>query len=279
MKNRTPVPPLAAGLFFAGAFSLIGCLPEPTETAGKGTAAPLPGDVPGIQGTRLYVKELGAGHHIEFYDFGEGHTAVHESKSMDDKQTAVLDVPYLYGSLADVYAKLNPGAEAVPEAILKADEDAALQRAAVRVNTAEFLSPRAAGEDGNKPMALAKTAESCSQDGYGDGWGGDWFLNQFCTTGNFRYCQKNFGWATSGEYSASWSSWRQMEGDFNVRGHMTGSIIRVNWFWGESPRTGLFDYDVLPRHYEIWTFTDGKDRYSIKGTSPCGHLHVAFLWN
>jgi hypothetical protein len=60
---------------------------------------------------------------------------------------------------------------------------------------------------------------------------------------------------------------------------MTGSIISCNWLFGCSARTNLFDYDVLPRRYETWTFTDGRDYFRIRGTDACGRLDFAFLYN
>jgi hypothetical protein len=46
------------------------------------------------------------------------------------------------------------------------------------------------------------------------------------------------------------------------------------------PRTIKLDIDVLPRRIENWTYSDDdNDWYDFHGTSPCGHMHFASLFN
>jgi hypothetical protein len=118
-------------------------------------------------------------------------------------------------------------------------------------------------------------SSSCSADALHDNWGANWFLDHYCNEGGIRKCWTNKGEAWAGPFSA-WARWNQMEGDFNVAGHATAQITRCNLIWCQ-PRALLYDQDLFPRRILSWTFTDGRDRFDTDGTSPCGHLHVAYL--
>jgi hypothetical protein len=261
---------LAATLALAAGLS--GCLSDsesaPTPPA---DSAPTQNTTEGIYGSMLYAKDLGGDHRVEFYDFGDGNSAIRESGSMDGSAKAVLPSMQI-SSLEDAYRKLNPQTANIPEAIQKADLAAAAKvwepgASPKFTTTPEITSP-----------ALAKTAsQSCSGDAYGDGWGGNWFNSNYCTEGNFRWCHNNSGSAWSGEYSTSWSKWMQMEGDFNLAGHIHATVIRHHWY-GDDFRTTLMDHDILPRRWEAWT-EGGSDKFSFTATSPCGHAHVNLMWN
>jgi hypothetical protein len=234
-----------------------------------------------IHGTLLYTKQLGSDHTVDFYEFGEGGTAIHESSSMDNEEAPFLAQGVVFSALADAYAKLNPATSEVPAAILQADGRAA---AALSARGAPPLTTETPGGASStlSDEILSGAASTCSSDELGDSWGASWFLNKFCITGNFRWCPTNYGWADSGQYQASWSQWTQLEGDFNLTGHIRGSEISCGWdsfIFGCGPRTIIFDYDILPRRYETWTFTDGSNYYEVYGTSQCGHLDAAFLHN
>jgi hypothetical protein len=231
----------------------------------------------GINGTLLYAKQLGPDHTVDFYEFEEGTSAVHESLSVDNGEVPFIDKATTFSSLAEAYAKLNPTALEVPAAIRQAD-----LRTQARVAPAANLSVDEAPTDGSAALShdlLSGAASTCSADAFGDNWGADWFLNNFCITGNFRWCKTNQGWAESGQYAHSWSRWNQFEGDFNLTGHITATGYSCSWFWGCGLRTTIIDYDVLPRRLESWTFTGTNNHYWFRGTSQCGHLHVAFLYN
>src|SRR5439155_4634437 len=72
---------------------------------------------------------------------------------------------------------------------------------------------------------------ACSDDGFGGNWGANWFVNNYCNAGGFRWCRTNLGWARSNDFSAGWTSWRQMEGDFNLPGHLFASRISCDDYW------------------------------------------------
>jgi hypothetical protein len=69
-----------------------------------------------------------------------------------------------------------------------------------------------------------------------------------------------------------------MEGDFFQRGHIRIDKITCH-FYGCGPQGTIIEHDLLPRQSEVRTFTDGKDKLAMSGTSQCGHLHIAFLTN
>jgi hypothetical protein len=248
--------------------------PEPTPSV-RPPAASANAATKGIHGTWLYRKTLGTDHILEMYELGPGATAVRESLSADGEQRPLLDSVGSFRTLGELFRKLEPEAEEAPQAVLLADARAA--------GLARSLGPtdgdrQPSAESGISPPIAADV--SCSADYYGDGWGADWFENNYCNAGSFRYCNaKNVSSAwINGNFS--WMSWRQFEGDFNLPGHIDG--------WHQIPCTGQcrspyqiivdFDYDVLPRHIEIWTYSPSVKR-QIEGSSQCNHLDVAALYN
>ncbi len=227
-------------------------------------------------------------HSIQFYEFASGEVGVRESLPVDGGEALLDRLSREPDSIADVYRAVRPGGD-VPAVLLDADTRLAASRAAtaqargVTAPTAIAEGELAAKgpEDGEDPGGFKTTALVCSGDNYHDGWGGDWFISNYCNEGAFRSCGKNYGeYHFSG--TPSWVKWKQMEGDFNVPGHthgqhgergcpwplVCGAAIVVDW-----------DYNVLPRHIEIWTMSNYTYGVYIQGKSPCGHVHAAVGWN
>ena len=247
----------------------------------------------GVNGKLLYAITRSADHKIEFYELEHGETAAHESLLIGDRaELAAIDRPM---KLADIYHFVAPN-DAVPQAIVDAD---------TRVVAFRATQPPGSGKSdshGNAtpaPLAIAPTtgdaqaaairpfAATCSPDENNDSWSGTWFLNTFCTNGSYRFCEQN--WGSAYHYDqGSWFQWNQMEGDWNLNGHTTGYHewfpCSSPWSCGESYQTD-WDYDVLPRHIEIWTYGDAggsggyRGTHGASGSSQCGHLHVAGLNN
>ncbi len=271
-------------LLFSSVAMGCGAAPESAGGADRDPAA-----TTGIFGTALYKKNVGPDHVVAFYEFDPGTVAVHESFSVDEGERPLLDGSWTFHSLGDVYKQLNPDTKDVPSHILDADRRVADVRASeAREYALHRTAARPVPPPDTPPMSAAAgeraffstAATTCSGDGFGDNWGETWFLNNFCNAGGFRWCPTNRTWANSGEYSAAWTSWRQMEGDFNLPGHISGTRISCTDYWiytSCGPRTIYMDYDVLPRHVESWTFSDGNDRFAFAGTSQCGHQHTALL--
>jgi hypothetical protein len=274
------------GMIVLFALSGVGCITAPDspdiELNSKAQSSQL-GSVPKIgyiNGTHLYSKTLGEDHIVSLYEFGPGVTAIRESLSMDNGENPVVDSMNSFRFLADVYTELNSSAKEIPAVILEADARAAQTAASAVMPNATLPS----AEDGFRLSSGPRVETACSADLTNDGWSGNWFLNNYCNTGAFRYCQANFAWVDSGTFSRSWASWRQMEGDFNLPGHIHGDHA----FCDRGP-FGIgacgwqiitdFEYDVLPRHIEIWTWNSGSSNAHVAGSSQCGHIGVSFLWN
>jgi hypothetical protein len=286
MYPQTSTARATHGIRLAAAIAVLfgpGCATTPDTGQDSDAIESLPSanSTRHINGTLLYAKTVGQEHAIEFYEFSPGAVAIHESLSMDSGEAAVIDSTRPFASLTAEYQKLNPGQTQVPAALVAADH-----RAAQLVASAAMpgVMPPAAGDGAKLNMAPSSASGTCSGDVLADNWGASWFLDNFCNAGGFRYCQTNFGWVDSGTFSRSWASWRQMEGDFNLPGHIRG----FHWFCDRGPfgiaacgwQTSTdFEYDVLPRHVEVWNWNNGSSNAEVHGTSQCGHLHVAFLWN
>jgi hypothetical protein len=267
MKLETKILGLAAGLLASSA----------SHSMGAPSASPKPQR--GIHGTQLYGKFLGAGHSVEFYEFSPGEVAIRESKSADDGKPVFMDGIGAFGTLADVYARLNPGVKTVPQHIRVADRRAAVKRSEALRRGLSAPPPPETDFLRDAPVTASASAPNCSGDFYGDAWGANWFLNNYCNAGQFRWCDAtNWGYAYSGWHTVHWASWRQMEGDFNERGHISCEAYKQHWY-GDSLKTLVVDYDVLPRHVEVWYTSDIDTTYQWYANSICGHLHVAFLRN
>ena len=243
-----------------------------------------------INGTLLYSTEPRPGHLVEFYDFGDGATAVHESFPMDIGGTGIMEDKADPVDLASVFHLLNPKTAIVPDQILAADlraKQAAEAHAKVRADNAKINAP--ISELPPEPSSLESgdgqllSATNCSDDFYGDNWGVEWFYSNVCNERNIRICHTNKATDT---YTGKSSSlrYKQMEGDFNVAGHMTGLHWTENCCLILVCDCGLtqhtdFDLSVRPRHVEMFTYTTSAFARRITATSPCGHAHTAALHN
>ena len=168
-----------------------------------------------------------------------GLVAIRESLSIDNGEQPVLDGSWTFDSLADVFTKLNPDAKSMPSTILEADQRAAelrtreaRQRAmrpigatAVPSHEPSVEAPAEGFGVATKGGSSVAAAASCSADAYNDGWGANWFLDRFCNAGAFRWCPTNKGWANTSEHKSNWTRWSQMEGDFNLPGHISSTRI------------------------------------------------------
>jgi hypothetical protein len=232
----------------------------------------------GIRTTPLYAKHLGPDHVVELYDFGTGGVAVRESYSIDGGDAPFVRTMGAIQSLAHVYKQLEPTASSPPASIMEADRVSALRRSEAVATPPVLPAPASPAED--PTSTVSAPLSTCSADLFGDGWGGDWFINNFCNQGSFRWCQKNWYRANSGWFRDSWTTWRQLEGDFSNPGHITGEHYEQHWYTFETYTsiTVDFDYDVLPRHIEEWVW-NGSALSLVMASSPCNHLDVAMLWN
>ena len=273
---------VGAAAMFATASLLAGCNtggPD-DQTAAVPTSK---GDVV-INGALLYSTEVRPGHLVEFYDFGDGATAVRESFPTEMAGEGVMRDKASPEDLASVFRLLNPNANVIPEKILAADgraKLAAAENAKRGVPVGDAANDLSSSADLGVAPVLAAAASNCSSDVFGDSWGASWFLDNFCNERNIRICHTN---RPSDSYSGISSSlrYKQMEGDFNVAGHLKAEHATYDCCFicacGVTWHTD-FDMNIQPRHIEIITYTSSTPKRLISATSPCGHAHTAALHN
>ena len=268
------------------------------------SAAPIaePGErVKGVYGTMLHRINAGPKHTIEFFQLDTGITAVRETLPIDSGEQPLVDSTHRSESpfsLAEVFRLLSPR-QTVPDALLRADAESEMITNDVRLfkGWPKFSpEPDSFGlkqistsltSHANTVSALSATAsaatQSCSSDYYGDNWGADWFKQNYCNTGQAKTCWFNIGWGNSTRSNFKWYSYRQMEGDFNIAGHATVSywLCTGNFITGTYCGWAVYwDEDIAPRTIQIWTLgKDWSDGVRASGTSPCGHLDMATLYN
>jgi hypothetical protein len=291
---------------YAGfAFCLFGfgCGAAPQSTGGSDPAPADPSaanttheanTAQGGTATPIYTTSLGVDHVINFYEFGEGNPAATEVYSMDSGDQGFLKTHGPFHSLTEIYKALNPGSQEVPAAILEVDARDALIPAAARAAAFATL---------NQPEAhvsalgqeLQTAATGCSSDELGDSWGASWFVTNFCnasTTHNF--CSTNQGAVEWDDYSSSFVTWEQMEGDFNLPGLTQRSHLNCTWAWWlqqwqcpfitGSPfvaQAGLtidFNQPLAPRHLINIVSKPAVAGY-LRGSSQCNHAHNAIGWD
>ena len=256
--------------------ALSGCGLEDEGAAGMDPQAD---PQPGIHGKLLHSIDLGPGHVVRFYDFGEGGLAVREESPIDIERSGgarVLGSLEPIDTLADAFRRLQPGL-AVPATILEADRIGAT-RPAIEPEAASRLPerPPVLSMPGAEPETLA--AQECSGDFFGDNWGAQWFLDNFC----FRWrnsgqvaCQTNqFSYDSGVFFQSKGVQYQQFEGDFTVAGsqqgwHKSCGLFTCNWvldFWEPVP----------PRKVLGWRWINKT--IHILGGSPCNHLGFVIQW-
>ena len=242
-----------------------------------------------INGLLMHAIDLGDGHKVEFYDFGDRHYGVRETKNVDMADALVLNDAMEGMSLAEIYRQVVADATdaSIPRALLEADR--ILAEPEPQMTEAAAVETVATGERvgvTQQAVAMPPTPPPpqlpCSNDAFGDGWGARWFQDTFCVEGSFRWCPVHWGGYDTDWVKKKWIRTIQMEGDFANFGHMKAWKTWIpNDCW---PFTCLrktevaWDYDVLPRHVENWLNTGGST-FELKATgwSSCGHGHLASL--
>ena len=274
-KHLSTISPDCAVLLLAAA-ATVGCAGASDQNATADQEGSVETAPAGINGTLLHRATVGADHVVELYEFERGVTALREALHIDQWETARFMNRNAFGTLADVYLELHPDAAEIPSAIREADQRAAERQIARQTSTLKRgRDERELEPPSGAPVAqraLLSVAPACSTtDYYNDGWGADWFLQNFC--GPDDWCPTNAGQINTGRYPR-FRRWFQMEGDFNVAGHVTAWWWDWHWY-GFDDREVLFEYDIAPRWVESWNFCCTDDDYEIRGESPCNRAHAA----
>jgi hypothetical protein len=238
----------------------------------------------GVESSRLvHSIDVGDGHTLEFYDFGEGQVGIKEEYAMGDKPLLDDAVALEASTLADLYRRVSPET-LVPAAIVAADAHAA-DTLSKPQKVYETLPERAAPAE-EEVGTVQSAVVSCSPDHFNDNWSAQWFIDNFGSLWNYN-CTGVTGFVnvnratnlTKTDYYAggsySWL-WRAFEGDFNVSGSF--SIFR-NGF-GLPANIPLASGSIPPRKVVAWTIKGGWSNQVNHATSRsgCGHAGAAQAW-
>lgn len=246
---------------------------------------------PGIYGTRLCAirvetKQLNQSysrssqgkndHVIEFYEFRNGISMVHESKSADDGQPLLIDSLHGENTLVEKFRALCPG-KVVPQTLFGADIRAAYARIQAPAPTSAATPLTIAA----LPAATAQVsaAYSCSPDFFKDGWGGYWFVHYRCPPSGqyttYGVNRTNMTWYTPDDMDYYHMAW--LNGDFyntmRTRGYERECDWLVDCYWDP-----VWDYYLLPRQI------DGQNWSSMCWNDPilgrqCSSFSLCFTLN
>jgi hypothetical protein len=254
----------------AVAFSLLGCGGAPDNSANTG-AAPADTITGTINGKLLYSIESKPGQRLDFYDFGDGQTAVHETHRMETDAPVVDAIRAKRPkTLAEIYRLASPGTP-VPAILVDADSHAADYSRANPAPASEEATPAPASSVASSPQALT----ACSGDFYGDNWGAQWFRSNYCDyqPGSDQFwCRTNRWTVDTGDQEHTNFYYYQFEGDFNNQGWTTGTHKHCSFFSCTWIRD--WDYWFAPRHVHTWYY-GGYGMRRAEGSSQCGHAGLA----
>lgn len=320
---RFSLPLLATIALFAGCVAPMGADPEraPRHKATVEIAPSVTTPVPGgyVSGKLLHALNLGKNHNLEFYEFSPGAYGMRETLSMDDHEAQSVVEHADYASMVAVYRAARPDADLseIPQALVEADRvvEAATAAAVADAKNVDINVP--VNDDTNNeavaqvsaaldcstshsnvagcfddgiPTPVPDPPHACSGDAFGDNWGAQWFLNNFCNERNFRECVTNQRVHQSGEKNTRAFLVKEMEGDYANIGHFHGasrksthceSSFFLDPFCTTYEFTVQWDFDMQPRQIAIMTSTDGYPSVLKRSWawSECNHSHMAVLFN
>lgn len=230
--------------------------------------------IAGVHGTLLATVDVTEGHTVRFWELEPGVVAVQESAALDGHHASPLDGAAHDASLVDRYRLLVPGVADVdvPRPLVEADERAAAHDERERALLQRMLVPHA-----DLPIT--------SGDYYGDNYGAQWFLDRYCVEGGYRFCPTNWVAAYSGRRSTSWFKTCTMAADFDVGANFRGQHwvwLAPVWFWetGQWVTVEDWNYTVMPRHVECWSYSGVGTRESWgTGLQAAPRVHFSAMQN
>jgi hypothetical protein len=275
---------MCAGL---AVLALVGCGNAGLDSSEYEVSAPSDGVTSSseaiVNGTLLETLDFGGGHKLEFYEFEHGQTGVHETQSIENARSLLKGIAG-GSTLADVYRALKPEAE-VPVALANADARSLEFVDLIPEANESQLLPVAAEQESNDENMIQK---SCSADFFGDNYGEQWFLDNFCNEGAFRVCDGNVPSKFFDKQSSSWLKWEVMAADFavgaSVRGGHYYKYCDCPWGCSLCASTERFKWDfsfpIQPRRIDGWMWTTQGKRYvSGTGDAACPKIHFALEKN
>ena len=122
-----------------------------------------------------------------------------------------------------------------------------------------------------------------ASDAFGDSWGRNWWLDNFCYTNKsaYRQCDANLGSFVQ-NYKIKHFNYAAFEGDFNEKGHTSAYSRYCTWtfFYGwDCYWFADFDFDVNPRQIRFASYTGDPSWVRVDSKSPCGHLGYVAGWD
>jgi hypothetical protein len=283
---------LSAALLLASAVSA--CDVQPTDTAPTPAATSAVAKAPpsDAKPTLIHSEEIGPDHKVDFYRLADGLTGYLETGSASGSQ--LLRDAKDMDSLAKVFQRIAPN-RAIPSVLTEADRTAkeVEETRARMIAEGTMLAPPEGGPAATPALESAdgvSTQQSdlklliCSADAFGDSWGRNWWLDNFCYTNKsaYRHCEANIG-SFIQNYKIKHFNYTAFEGDFNEKGHTKGYHWWCTWnliygndcFWVQD-----FDFDVNPRKIGTLGYTSKDPGWvRVESTSPCGHLGVVAGWD
>jgi len=246
----------------------------------------------GINGKKLVGIDFQDGNKVNFYEFVSGDIGIRhfyhaETKTEASKQqSSVIDSKLeslikQSKSFVDIYNAISPNpasgeVDVLTKAQLKYEQFQ--QQMALAISKGENLPTTEKSKESERNSALA--TRECSGDYYGDNYSANWFLNNFCREGAFRFCVTNNAWAYSGRTQTTWFKTSAMAADFNIGARFRGWYWKQDCFFCSWYQVLNWDYTVLPRWVETWYFTGTGYRESqVDGLDPCPRVHFTALWN
>jgi hypothetical protein len=268
---------------------------EAEDSTGRGEPGYVT-EVPGgfVYARRMHALTLAPGHELEFYEFSEREYGLREVMPIELGSELIMDKLAGRVRLAEAYklALEISSDDGVPADLIEADrrlEAQAQHRAEQpRVDDPadEPLAQHLIEKGGVRPVVPPR-GNNCSADIEGNGWSGQGFLSNNCDILPFRNCLANRFFEMTPDIRTQQLVWRQMEGDWNMIGHMhadrrdstecEGSWIdptctEFNW-------VKAWDMDIQPRQIIGMAAEGGFEtaQKSAWGWSLCNHMHFTEL--
>jgi hypothetical protein len=266
---------------------LGGCSADLAPAPGPVTSEPAI-DAPGlgVGAVELASIDVDSARRVRLYEVRPGHVVIRETIDLDaidasaEPEAALppLARADLSGLLpSEVFAILAPS-EAVPAALLAADGRVVAAAAAER---SAAPAPPATAASGESRVDVARSA-----DYYGDNYGAQWFLDNYCNIYNFRWCVTNWTGFYSGTINTSASEVCVMAADFDSAADFRG--VQHSWAApllfssGRWYEWELWNFKVWPRHIECMSGNQGVNGYYeawATGLAPSPRVHTAVLHN
>jgi len=231
---------------------------------------------PYVDGELIHRLTVSENHVVEFYQLSDGMTFVHESMPADSNEIPLMDSVEGGANLSDAFMAMRPDAAEVPESLLRADK--IREEAAAHFDNRQIAAPLTQQIDSEaQHLAGDYSAQlNCSPDYYQDGWGEQWFLNNYCIEGMFRMCDGNWT-AMHVSGAVPWYKWTGMAADFWYGAQMFGGYTQNGTY------RPYFSFPVQPRYINWVYFNPGTplsfDVHIEGDFANCPRVHYAFSWN